>query len=149
MTRSGMTGSARESNEISIGRLLGQLLTVAEQFEMEQQPQLVLLQKTMAVSEGVGRSLNPNVNIWQVAQPLVEGWIRDNLGPEAQVRRIFEEGLSMLQALPTLVVRLERLALDLERAEEKSRPETGRRDGWPWVLATAAFAVGLLVAKTL
>ena len=77
-------------NEISIGRLLGQLLTVAEQFEMEQQPQLVLLQKTMAVSEGVGRSLNPSVNIWQVAQPLVEGWIRDNLGPEAQVRRVVE-----------------------------------------------------------
>ena len=85
---------------------------------MEQQPQLVLLQKTMAVSEGVGRALNPNVNIWQVAQPLVEGWIRDNLGPEAQVRRVVGEGLSMLQALPTLVARLERLALDLERAEE-------------------------------
>ena len=75
-------------NEISLGRLLGQLLTVAEQFEMEQQPQLVLLQKTMAVSEGVGRVLNPNVNIWQLAQPLVEGWIRANLGPEAQARRV-------------------------------------------------------------
>ena len=55
----------------------------------------------------------------------------------------------MLQALPTLVARFERLALDLERAEEKSRPETGHRDGWPWVLAAAAFAVGLLVAKAL
>ena len=85
-------------NEISIGRLLGQLLTVAEQFEMEQQPQLVLLQKTMAVSEGVGRALNPSVNIWQLAQPLVEGWIRANLGPEAQVRRVIGDGLAMLQA---------------------------------------------------
>jgi ubiquinone biosynthesis protein len=136
-------------NEISIGRLLGQLLTVAEQFEMEQQPQLVLLQKTMAVSEGVGRSLNPNVNIWQVAQPLVEGWIRDNLGPEAQARRVVGEGLAMLQALPTLVGRFERLALDLERAEDRPRPEPGRRDGWRWLLVAAAFAAGLLLAKAL
>ncbi len=81
-------------NEISIGRLLGQLLTVAEQFEMQQQPQLVLLQKTMAVSEGVGRALNPNVNIWQVAQPLVEGWIRQHLGPEAQARRVVGDGVA-------------------------------------------------------
>ena len=136
-------------NEISIGRLLGQLLSVAEQFEMEQQPQLVLLQKTMAVSEGVGRALNPSVNIWQLAQPLVEGWIRDNLGPEAQARRVVGEGLAMLQALPTLVGRFERLALDLERAEDRPGPEPGRRDGWRWLLVAAAFAAGLLLANAL
>ena len=43
---------------------------------MEPQPQLVLLQKTMVVAEGVGRALNPNVNMWQLAQPLVEDWMR-------------------------------------------------------------------------
>jgi ubiquinone biosynthesis protein len=136
-------------NEISIGRLLGQLLTVAEQFEMEQQPQLVLLQKTMAVSEGVGRSLNPNVNIWQVAQPLVESWIRENLGPEAQARQIVVDGLSMARALPALVGRLERLVDDVDRAREQPPPSSERRDGRLWLVAAAALAAGLLLAKVL
>jgi ubiquinone biosynthesis protein len=132
-------------NEISIGRLLGQLLTVAEQFEMEQQPQLVLLQKTMAVSEGVGRALNPNVNIWQVAQPLVESWIRDNLGPEAQLRHAVGEGLAMFRALPVLVARLERVAAEDEKAE---RP---RREGreWRWLVPVAALGAGVLLGKLL
>jgi ubiquinone biosynthesis protein len=55
-----------------MGRLLGQLLTMAQEFEMRQQPELILLQKTIVVAEGLGRRLNPAVNIWQLAQPLVE-----------------------------------------------------------------------------
>ena len=132
-------------NEISIGRLLGQLLTVAEQFEMEQQPQLVLLQKTMAVSEGVGRALNPNVNIWQVAQPLVESWIRANLGPEAQLRHAVGEGLAMFRALPVLVARLERVAAEQHRGE---RPRRDGRD-WRWLAPVAALGAGLLLGRLL
>jgi ubiquinone biosynthesis protein len=132
-------------NEISIGRLLGQLLTVAEQFEMEQQPQLVLLQKTMAVSEGVGRALNPGVNIWQLAQPLVEGWIRANLGPEAQVRRVIGEGLAMLQGLPMLVARIERLARDQEEARAQ-QPVIVASGSWGWpAIAVAGVGAGLLL----
>ena len=129
-------------SEISIGRLLGQLLTVADQFEMEQQPQLVLLQKTMAVSEGVGRALNPNVNIWQVAQPLVEGWIRDNLGPPAHVRRVVGEGLTMLQQLPTLVARVERLVRHLEEGRDSPRVKVAGGRPWGWLVAAAAGLVG-------
>jgi ubiquinone biosynthesis protein len=137
-------------NEISVGRLIGQLLTVAQQFEMEQQPQLVLLQKTMVVSEGVGWVLNPNVNIWQLAQPLVETWIRENLGPEAQLRRAVGEGLSMLHTLPTLVARFERLAVDLERANPRQYPALPRDGSWRWVIVgAAAFAAGLLAASVL
>ena len=58
--------------EISIGRLIGQLFEVSETFAMETQPQLLLLQKTMVVAEGVGRALNPGLNMWQLAQPLIE-----------------------------------------------------------------------------
>ena len=72
--------------EISVGRLLGQLFEVSETFAMETQPQLLLLQKTMVVAEGVGRALNPELNMWQLAQPLIESWIVDNLGPQAQLR---------------------------------------------------------------
>ena len=77
----------RPLHEISIARLLAQLFQVTEQFEMETQPQLLLLQKTMVLVEGVGRRLDPTVNIWELARPLVEEWMRDNRGPEAQLRQ--------------------------------------------------------------
>jgi ubiquinone biosynthesis protein len=128
--------------EISLGKLLGQLLNVAEQFEMEQQPHLVLLQKTMAVSEGVGRALNPNVNIWQLAQPLVESWIRANLGPEARARQAMSDGLEMLQRLPPLLARAERLMLGLEHQTPPPTRILVRNPAWPW---PAVFAVGLLL----
>ncbi len=135
-------------NEISLGRLLGQLLTVAEQFAMEQQPQLVLLQKTMAVSEGVGRVLNPNVNIWQVAQPLVEAWIRANLGPEARARQLAGDGLDMLQRLPMLIAGAERLVRELE-IERAPRPRHEGRIRAALVPLAAGLALGLALASVL
>jgi ubiquinone biosynthesis protein len=134
-------------NEISLGRLLGQLLTVAIEFEMQQQPQLVLLQKTMAVSEGVGRVLNPSLNIWQLAQPLVEDWIRANLGPEARARQIVLDGVEMLQRIPPLVSRVERLTLELEArgSSDGDRREWAGRF-WPAALV-AGTALGLALAQ--
>src|SRR5262249_54580244 len=90
-------------NEISIARLLAQLFQVTEQFEMETQPQLLLLQKTMVLVEGVGRRLNPEINIWALAQPLIEEWMRANRGPEALVYDAASEALETLQRLPGLV----------------------------------------------
>ena len=72
------------------------------------QPQLLLLQKTMVVAEGVGRALNPAVNMWQLAQPLIETWIAQNLGPQAQLRSAVEDGLEAARRLPHLVERAER-----------------------------------------
>lgn len=109
-------------NEISFGRLLGQLLSTAEEFEMETQPQLLLLQKTMVVAEGVGRALNPSVNIWTLARPLVEQWMRENLGPEAQLREAVAEGVSALRRLPGALGRLERL---LEAEPRRPAATTG------------------------
>lgn len=94
--------------EISLGRLLGQLFEVTETFAMQTQPQLLLLQKTMVVAEGVGRALNPTLNMWQLAQPMVEYWILDNLGPEARIRNVVEEGLGAARRLPQLIERAER-----------------------------------------
>jgi ubiquinone biosynthesis protein len=93
--------------EISVGRLLGQLFEVTEIFAMETQPQLLLLQKTMVVAEGVGRALNPSVNMWQLAQPLIEAWIAENLGPQAQLRTVVEDGIEAARRLPQLVERVE------------------------------------------
>lgn len=72
--------------EISLARLLAQLFEVTERFEMETQPQLLLLQKTMVLAEGVGRALDPSVNMWELARPLIERWMVEHRGPQARLR---------------------------------------------------------------
>lgn len=101
--------------EISVARLLAQLFEITEQFAMETQPQLLLLQKTMVVIEGVGRRLNPEINIWALARPLIEGWMRDNRGPEARVRLGIETVADLVERLPRLVRSLETLVGDWSR----------------------------------
>jgi ubiquinone biosynthesis protein len=101
--------------EISFARLLAQLFEVTEQFEMETQPQLLLLQKTMVQVEGVGRRLDPEVNIWGLARPLIEAWMRDNRGPEAQLRQRLEAIAQAVDRIPQLLQRVEALVDDWSR----------------------------------
>jgi len=75
-----------DSSEISIGRLLAHLFEVTERFGMETRTELILLQRTMVVVEGVARSLDPTMNMWEAARPVVEDYIRDSLGPRAMMR---------------------------------------------------------------
>jgi ubiquinone biosynthesis protein len=89
--------------DISVARLLAQLFRVTEQFEMETQPQLLLLQKTMVLVEGVGRQLDPAVNIWALARPLIESWMRDHRGPEARLRQRLESLVETLDRVPKLI----------------------------------------------
>ena len=74
-----------DATHISMGRLLNHLFEVTERFGMETRTELILLQRTMVVVEGVARSLSPQINIWQVARPVVENYIRDSIGPKAVV----------------------------------------------------------------
>jgi ubiquinone biosynthesis protein len=97
----------RPMDEISLARLLAQLFQVTEQFEMETQPQLLLLQKTMVLAEGVGRSLAPGLNMWTLARPLIEDWMRTNRGPEARALDAAAEIAALLERLPRLVRNLE------------------------------------------
>ncbi|MBW3616764.1 MAG: 2-polyprenylphenol 6-hydroxylase [Proteobacteria bacterium] len=77
----------RPAGEISMGRLLTQLFEVTAQFDMRLRPELVLLQKTMVTVEGVARRIDPDHDIWTAARPVVERWIRRELGPVAAIRR--------------------------------------------------------------
>ncbi len=130
----------RPLNEISFGRLLGQLLHVAEQFDMEAKPELLLLQKTMVVAEGVGRALNPNVNMWELAQPLVEEWMRANLGPEAQMREALADVVEAARLLPALVREANSLAESF--ALRQAPPPVRSVSPW-WLAATLALGVAL------
>lgn len=77
--------------DISIGKLLTQLFKVTQEYGMETQPQLLLLQKTMVVVEGIGQSLDNNVNMWQLAEPWIKKWAAKNLSPEAKLLRILKK----------------------------------------------------------
>ncbi len=142
----------RPANEISLGRLLGQLFHITETFGMQTQPHLLLLQKVLVVAEGVGRELEPNANMWQLAQPLVEDWVADNLGPEASFRDAVTTLADTAQRLPRLVREAEQL---LERAAARERAGAGGEARAPTpvspgaLMATVAALVALLVVLAL
>lgn len=90
-------------NEISVGRLLGQLIAIANAFEMETQPQLLLLQKTMVTAEGVGRGLNPAVNMWTLSEPLIQQWATENFSGPARARAYAKEAAATLREAPRVL----------------------------------------------
>lgn len=96
-------------NEISAGRLLGQLISIAQMFEMEAQPHLLLLQKTMMTAEGVGRSLNPNINMWELTEPLIREWAKANLGPRAQAKATIKEIRELVRDAPRVLRQIKEL----------------------------------------
>ncbi|MBI1246088.1 MAG: 2-polyprenylphenol 6-hydroxylase [Alphaproteobacteria bacterium] len=136
--------------QISLARLLAQLFEVTEQFQMETQPQLLLLQKSMLVCEGVGRKLDPDINMWTLARPLIESWMMENRGPMARIATTGQELLERIEELPALVANLDHAAALIAGGGVRLHPDTLKAFGtdraparWPWVLAGAAGAAFL------
>lgn len=88
--------------EISFGQLLIYLFQTARRFEMEVQPSLILLQKTMLNIEGLGRELYPQLNLWDTAQPLLEQWLKDRYAPSGIYKRLSKHAPGWLEQLPQL-----------------------------------------------
>jgi ubiquinone biosynthesis protein len=151
----------QSASDISMARLLTLLFEVTEIFDMETRPELLLLQKTMVVVEGVARTLDPAFDMWNVSEPVIREWMERNLGPVGQLERA-AEGLASLGRLagelPRLAERAERLSrefdtmgergirLDPETVEEIGRSEArGQRWGRValWVIAAVAVIAGL------
>ncbi len=111
--------------DISGSRLLGQLFEVTEKFNMQTQIQLLLLQKTMVVVEGVARKLDPNTNIWNVSKPILEDWLRDVKDPINKVGEFVNEASEVIKRLPDLPIIMDR-ANDVMAlmAEGKFNPNT-------------------------
>ena len=93
---------ARPISEISFGRLLVRLFQTARRFDMEVQPQLVLLQKTLLNIEGLGRRLYPQLDLWETAKPFLERWMREKLGPRAFIKTLREQAPFWWQAAPEM-----------------------------------------------
>ena len=118
---------------------------------MTVQPQLLLLQKTMLMAEGMGTRLNPKVNIWELAQPLIEDWMRDHFGPRATLQRGTQDLMQGLRRVPRLIDSLhlvaerERRQAELEAASRP--PEVGRswlRPGFAEVIAVLALIAAIV-----
>ncbi|MDC0200502.1 2-polyprenylphenol 6-hydroxylase [Candidatus Pelagibacter sp.] len=88
--------------DISGGKLLKQLFDVTEKFNMQTQPQLLLLQKTMVVVEGVARKLNPNTNIWATSKPVLEKWLKETKDPINNLTDTLKDTAEVIKKLPEL-----------------------------------------------
>ena len=86
--------------DISGGKLLKQLFDVTEKFNMQTQPQLLMLQKTMVVVEGVARKLNPNTNIWTTSKPVLESWLRETKDPMTTINETLQNTSEVIKRLP-------------------------------------------------
>ncbi len=132
-----------DASRISMARLLSYLFDVTERFGMETRTELILLQRTMVVVEGVARSLDPHINIWQVARPVVESYVASNVGPKALLRDLAKTARVMARFGPRLPGLVE--AALIRQAEPLSPlPPSRARRGLVLVFAAiGVFALGL------
>jgi ubiquinone biosynthesis protein len=143
----------QSADTISMAKLLTLLFEVTQVFDMETRPELLLLQKTMVVVEGVARTLDPAFNMWKTAEPVVASWIASNLGPRGMIEDA-GDGLKALASLarqaPDFAARTERLSLEIDKmaanglrfdaetanAIGKAEARHGRSGRWAlWVIA--------------
>ncbi|MGE0751997.1 MAG: 2-polyprenylphenol 6-hydroxylase [Variibacter sp.] len=147
---------SRTAEEISMAKLLTLLFEVTGIFDMRTRPELILLQKTMVVVEGVARSLDPKLDMWSTAEPVVREWIERHLGPAGRLEGAAEgagEAARFLSAVPALLTRTASLVEQLDRITRDGlvlAPETvrdigvaeARRNRW---IAAALWAIAFLL----
>jgi len=152
----------RTAEEISMARLLTLLLEVTGLFDMRTRPELILLQKTMVVVEGVARGFDPKLDIWKTADPVVREWIERNLGPIGRIQGAMSGAGELGHLLSKLPEIASRTVTVLEQMEDMTReghflsPETiealGRKEAKKARVSTialciiAAASVGILIA---
>ncbi len=118
-----------DATQISMGRILNYLFEVTERFGMETRTELILLQRTMVVVEGVARTMYPQINIWKVAQPVVEQYIRESIGPKALAKDLAQTARVLARfgpKLPRLTEELLARSLEPQRVQNANRPKSYR-----------------------
>ena len=138
--------------EISVGRMLESLFSITRDFDMQTQPHLLLLQKTMVMNEGVASTLDPDINMWETAEPFISEWIRSELGPEAYYADRIVEVVRALKKIPELIDRLDQYYPPRGAAPPSPPlPDIAiieRRDWWGYALGAligAAVAAGVIL----
>ncbi len=141
----------RPAHEISMARVLTQLFEVTDLFGMQTRPELLLLQKTMVVTEGVARTLDPRINIWTASEPVVREWIGDQIGPRARIDR----AAKVATGLADIVANAPQIAGQISTAataiSDLSRETAASRNGGGslalrvalWIAAVSLAAIAL------
>ncbi|MCE8544242.1 2-polyprenylphenol 6-hydroxylase [Ruegeria pomeroyi] len=136
-----------DATHISMGRLLSYLFEVTERFGMETRTELILLQRTMVVVEGVARSLDPHINIWEVARPVVEDYIKQSIGPRAVLADLGKTALVVARFGPRLPDLVERALVAQSQPGLDEKP--GRSAAfWP-ALGGALIGGGVVLLASL
>ncbi|AEI37016.1 MAG: 2-polyprenylphenol 6-hydroxylase [Zymomonas mobilis subsp. pomaceae] len=136
--------------DISISHMLDGLFAITREFDMQTQPHLLLLQKTMVVVEGVATSLYPDINLWDTAGPFVKEWLRSELGPEAYIAEHFHKNLKIFMQLPDLIQRIEQYYPPLTVAApflpfEKAPAKSGMKF-WHYIaVISVSLVIGALI----
>ena len=137
--------------QISVGRMLESLFSITRDFDMPTQPHLLLLQKTMVMNEGVATALDPDINMWETAEPFLKDWMRSELGPEAYYADRIIELVRAFKKIPELIERLDEYYPPKGAAPPAPPlPEIAiieHRNWWAYALAgavAAAVAAGLI-----
>jgi len=136
--------------DISVGRMLESLFSITRDFDMPTQPHLLLLQKTMVMNEGVATALDPDINMWETAEPFLKEWIRSELGPEAYYADRIIELVRAAKKVPELIQRLDEYYPPRGAAPPPPPlPDIAlieQRDWWGYALAgVVGFAIGALL----
>ncbi len=132
-----------DASRISMGRLLSYLFEVTERFGMETRTELILLQRTMVVVEGVARSLNPHINIWEVAAPTVTDYIQKSIGPQAVVGDLWNTAQVVARFGPRLPALVESALI--AQAIPQQEPKRRRLPDILWPALLGAIGGGLAV----
>jgi ubiquinone biosynthesis protein len=135
----------RRVSDISMGKVLGQLFTTTELFEMQTRPELILLQKSMVLVEGVSRTIDPELDIWTLSEPIVSDWVRRAAGPLGRLEALkenFDTAVETLARLPAIVDKAEVALDDYDR--QKNSPAT-RLNRFMWVAGFWLAAITLVV----
>ncbi len=132
-----------DATRISMARLLTYLFEVTERFGMETRTELILLQRTMVVVEGVARSLNPHINIWEVASPIVTDYIKQSIGPKAMISDLGKTAMVLARFGPRLPALVEAALV-----RQSNEVYIDRRPRKRWIAVSAAlgsvFTLGLI-----
>ena len=137
----------RPLREISFGKVLLRLFQISRRFSMEVQPQLVLLQKTLLNIEGLGRDLDPDLDLWTTARPFLETWMAEQVGFKGLVRQLRSEAplwARMLPQLPRLVYQAVNENRNAVQEEYLTRLLDQQKRQGRW-LSGLAIAVGVLL----
>ncbi len=144
----------RNAAQVDMSRVLQQLFDVTAMFDMHLRPELVLLQRTMVTVEGVARVLDPEIDMWDAASPVVKGYVENAIGPGAQIQKLRETTQKALDVAPDLpqfvedVGRAARvIAADGYRPDMRDERKSGVRLVWIFVIAFAAAATALMILR--